>query len=140
MQQLGFYLLCYIQWTYHLPQYFSCDNILLSHMYIILNAHRLFSEKDIVRRALTETNDGKGIGRITAADIMTPKSKLLSVSPTDSTWDLMKFFTDHHFRAAPVISGNKLVGMVSVQAAANQLVQDHRAELVSLNSYIGGSY
>jgi len=45
------------------------------------------------------------------------------------------------YNTAPVLDdGGQLVGFVSIRDAVAQLVEDHSAEIVSLNGYINGSY
>mmetsp|Transcript_15065 Transcript_15065/g.22786 ORF Transcript_15065/g.22786 Transcript_15065/m.22786 type:complete len:210 (-) Transcript_15065:237-866(-) len=99
----------------------------------------IITEKDIVQKALCmESGD---ITAVLASEIMTPKDNLITVSISDSVWDLTRIFIEKNIRAAPVLDADdKLVGFVSVQDAVAQLVTDHSSELISLNAYINGSY
>ena len=95
----------------------------------------IVTEKDIVRRFVAEPTP-----QLQIQSIMTPKSQLLATSPTDSLWQIMVLFTERRFSVAPVMQGSRLVGMVSIQDAVKQLVQDHNSDIDSLNAYIEGSY
>jgi len=67
-------------------------------------------------------------------DIMTPKAKLITVSASDSVWEITRVFIDKGIRAAPVLDeGQKLVGFVHVRDAVAQLVTDHSNEMLSIN-------
>jgi len=99
----------------------------------------IITERDVVRRALD--NKSGDMTALVASDIMTKKEDLITVSTSDSVWDLTKIFLERGIRAAPVLDdGGQLVGFVSIRDAVAQLVEDHSAEIVSLNGYINGSY
>jgi len=75
-----------------------------------------------------------------AKDFMTPKEKLITVSASDSVWDVTRIFIEKNIRAAPVLDDGKLIGFVSVRDAVAQLVEDHSSEVLSLSAYVNGSY
>jgi CBS domain-containing protein len=72
----------------------------------------IVSEADLLRawpmsdipRALTEPT-------ITAADVMTPEP--VTVQPTDELVDVAAVLLDRGIRAAPVVEGRRLVGIIS---------------------------
>jgi len=72
----------------------------------------MVSEVDLLRAqtvpdALTTTPDCCA----TAADVMTPKP--VTVRPTDDLADVAAVLLDHGVRAAPVVEGDRLVGIIS---------------------------
>mmetsp|Transcript_254 Transcript_254/g.342 ORF Transcript_254/g.342 Transcript_254/m.342 type:complete len:216 (-) Transcript_254:310-957(-) len=97
----------------------------------------ILTEKDIVQQVL----NGKGeMNSLQAKDFMTPKEKLITVSASDSVWDVTRIFIEKNIRAAPVLDDGKLIGFVSVRDAVAQLVEDHSSEVLSLSAYVNGSY
>mmetsp|Transcript_14084 Transcript_14084/g.22321 ORF Transcript_14084/g.22321 Transcript_14084/m.22321 type:complete len:147 (-) Transcript_14084:427-867(-) len=98
----------------------------------------ILTEKDVILKALSATSGD--MTDVPASKIMTPKNELVTVSASDSVWDLTKIFIDKNIRAAPVLHGEKLVGFVNVRDAVAQLIHDHNEDIVSMNSYIHGSY
>ena len=72
----------------------------------------MVSEVDLLRAqpvpdALTTTPEC----RATAADVMAPKP--VTVRPTDDLADVAAVLLDHGVRAAPVVEGERLVGIIS---------------------------
>ena len=47
---------------------------------------------------------GKSSSELPVSDIMTPQSKLMTVSPQQSVVDVMTLMTDNNFRHVPVVS------------------------------------
>mmetsp|Transcript_24440 Transcript_24440/g.43369 ORF Transcript_24440/g.43369 Transcript_24440/m.43369 type:complete len:215 (+) Transcript_24440:100-744(+) len=99
----------------------------------------IVTERDIIRKALS--SDTGDVTSMDVGDIMTPKAKLITVSASDSVWEITRVFIDKGIRAAPVLDeGQKLVGFVHVRDAVAQLVTDHSNEMLSINEYLHGSY
>ncbi len=46
---------------------------------------------------------GKSSSELPVSDIMTPQSKLMTVSPQQSVVDVMTLMTDNNFRHVPVV-------------------------------------
>mmetsp|Transcript_5853 Transcript_5853/g.8042 ORF Transcript_5853/g.8042 Transcript_5853/m.8042 type:complete len:218 (+) Transcript_5853:81-734(+) len=97
----------------------------------------IVTEKDIVMKALKSKMD---MSSLEAKHLMTPRDKLITVSASDSVWDVTKIFIEKNIRAAPVMDDGKLIGFVSVRDAVAQLVEDHSTEMDSLSAYVNGSY
>jgi len=64
------------------------------------------------------------------ADVMT--TKLITAKPTDSVTDLMGVMTTHRIRHVPVMSGERLVGMVSI----GDLLKAQHDHLVAENQFM----
>jgi len=90
-----------------------------------------------VMKALKSKMD---MSSLEAKHLMTPRDKLITVSASDSVWDVTKIFIEKNIRAAPVMDDGKLIGFVSVRDAVAQLVEDHSTEMDSLSAYVNGSY
>ncbi len=69
----------------------------------------IVTERDMLRCFAMGNCDLK---QLKVADIMT--SKLITAKPTDSVTDLMGVMTTHRIRHVPILSGERLVGMVSI--------------------------
>jgi CBS domain-containing protein len=67
---------------------------------------------------------------ITVADVMT--TKLITAKPTDSVADLMGVMTTHRIRHVPIVSGEHLVGMVSI----GDLLKAQHDRLVAENQFM----
>ncbi len=55
---------------------------------------------------------GKSSSDLPVSNIMTPQSKLMTVSPQQSVVDVMKLMIDHNFRHVPVVSLLPCSGLV----------------------------
>jgi CBS domain-containing protein len=69
----------------------------------------IVTERDMLRCFAAGKCDLK---QLTVADVMT--TKLITAKPTDSVADLMGVMTTHRIRHVPVMSDERLVGMVSI--------------------------
>ncbi len=59
-------------------------------------------------------------------------TKLITAKPTDSVTDLMGVMTTHRIRHVPVMSGERLVGMVSI----GDLLKAQHDHLVAENQFM----
>lgn len=69
----------------------------------------LISEFDLLK-AMT---DGKDLRKITAEDIMTPESDLVTVTEDTPVMDLAGILQESHLIRVPVVKGKTLVGIVA---------------------------
>ena len=69
----------------------------------------ILTERDMLRCFAAGKCD---LTQMKVADVMT--TKLITAKPTDSVADLMGVMTTHRIRHVPVVSGERLVGMVSI--------------------------
>jgi CBS domain-containing protein len=71
--------------------------------------HGIFSERDYARKMITK---GKSAHTTTVKEIMT--TLLVSVNPDTRIHECMALMTEKRIRHLPVLSGEKLVGVVSI--------------------------
>src|SRR5271157_5140222 len=87
----------------------------------------IVTERDMLRFfALGKTD----LALIRVAEIMT--TKLITAKPTDSVADLMGVMTTHRIRHVPIVSGERLVGMVSI----GDLLKAQHDHLVCENQFM----
>ena len=83
---------------------------------------------------------GKQSTALDVSEIMTSRSKLLTVPPTASVVDVMGVMTEANIRHVPVVDGGQFLGMVSIRDVVTTLVEEHREEVGRLQEYIAGGY
>ena len=69
----------------------------------------IVTERDMLRFFAAGKSDLK---QIQVAEVMT--TRLITAKPTDSVADLMGVMTTHRIRHVPIMTGERLVGMVSI--------------------------
>ncbi len=69
----------------------------------------IITERDLLRCSAAGNFD---LAQFTVAQIMT--TRLITASPGDTVTDLMGVMTTHRIRHVPIMSGERLVGMVSI--------------------------
>ncbi len=69
----------------------------------------IITERDMLRCSAAGKYD---LTQLTVAEVMT--TKVITAKPTDSVTDLMGVMTTHRIRHVPIMSGGRLVGMVSI--------------------------
>ncbi len=87
----------------------------------------ILSERDMLRCFAAGKCD---LQQLKVADVMT--TKLITASPTDSVTDLMGVMTTHRIRHVPVMSGERLVGVVSI----GDLLKAQHDHLVAENQFM----
>ena len=65
---------------------------------------------------------------------------VLCAQPDDTIEQCMAVMTQRRCRHLPVVSGRKLVGIVSIGDLVKQLTRDQKADIRLLNDYISGKY
>lgn len=75
---------------------------------------------------------GKSSSDLPVSEIMTPQSKLMTVSPAQSVVDVMKLMIDNNFRHVPVVRSSAVCALIradlvswSVFSALCQLALQH---------------
>ncbi|NOT76298.1 MAG: CBS domain-containing protein [Cyclobacteriaceae bacterium] len=91
----------------------------------------IFTERDYARKLILKGKSSKD----------TPISELMTKNPftvtSDSTIeDCMKLMTEKHIRHLPVVEGEKLTGVISIGDVVKQIIQDQKAIIEHLESYI----
>ena len=90
----------------------------------------IVSERDIVRRLSWSGS----IHNLTASDVMT--KDVLSVTTNVTSSDLMQVMTENKCRHLPIVSGSRLVGMVSIGDVVKRLLEKYNSEVEQMRSFI----
>ena len=93
----------------------------------------VFSERDVLRII---HNRGEGFGRMRVAEVMTAKP--ITCSLEDDVNDVMGKMSERHIAKVPVLSDEKLVGVVSVGDVIKVMYDKLHTENQHLISYIQG--
>jgi CBS domain-containing protein len=81
----------------------------------------ILSERDYARKVVLL---GKTSRQTTVEVIMTPASRVVTIPPTATLEACMSLMTAHHVRHLPVLSGEKLVGMISSRDVIGALIAE----------------
>lgn len=92
----------------------------------------IISENDILSFGMASSEikerDRKGqispFWNIEVKDAMTPRSKLVLITPDDSIWSCIHFFTSLGVKRLPVIDKNSLTGLISVRDVLRYLYRE----------------
>lgn len=87
----------------------------------------ILTERDMLRCFAAGKCD---LTQLKVANVMT--TKLITARPTDSVTDLMGVMTTHRIRHVPIVSGESLVGMVSI----GDLLKAQHDHLVAENQFM----
>ncbi|MCL2294624.1 MAG: CBS domain-containing protein [Spirochaetes bacterium] len=95
------------------------------------NLEGIVSERDILRKGLLKLDKS-------VAEIMTPKSKLITVDASANIIDVMKKFDENKIRHMPVLENEKVIGVISIGDVIHGLLEINLAENDQLKKYIFG--
>ncbi len=90
----------------------------------------ILSERDLVK----SLNNDIDLDRNTASDLMT--TDLIVTSAEVSSSDLMKLMTDHKIRHVPIVSEDRLIGIVSIGDVVKRLLEKFEMETEQLRMFI----
>ena len=93
----------------------------------------IFTERDYARKVYLK---GKSSLDTAVRDIMV--SPVICVSPDQSVNECMALMTKHRFRHLPVVTGDKLVGMLSIGDLVKSVIDDQKYEIEQLEHFIHG--
>ncbi|HEX8141030.1 MAG TPA: CBS domain-containing protein [Pyrinomonadaceae bacterium] len=93
----------------------------------------IMSERDYARKVILH---GKSSREMLAGEIMT--SKVYYVSPEQNLQECMALMTDKHVRHLPVLSGEQLVGIISIGDVVKAIIADQEDTIKLLENYITG--
>ncbi|CAK0771436.1 hypothetical protein CVIRNUC_003860 [Coccomyxa viridis] len=97
----------------------------------------IVTERDYLTKVVVV---GKSSSELPVSAIMTPQSKLMTVTPQQSVVDVMTLMIDNTFRHVPVVDKGNYLGMISIRDVVGVMVEEHREEVGRLHEYIQGSY
>lgn len=93
----------------------------------------VMSERDYTRKIALK---GKSSKQTPVKEIIT--GKVVSASPSHTVEDCMRLMTDHRVRHLPVLSGEKIVGIVSIGDLVNWIISAQTTTIHQLQTYITG--
>ncbi|MEZ0607326.1 CBS domain-containing protein [Fibrella sp. WM1] len=94
----------------------------------------IFSERDYARKGILQ---GRASKDTLIRDVMT--SNLITIAPEQLLESAMLTMSEKHIRHLPVLEGNRLIGIISINDVVNAIIHDQKARISSLESYISGS-
>ena len=100
----------------------------------VLDQNRLagvFSERDIIKRVVVPQKD---VRKTSIRDVMT--TDLVVAESTEEISDVLDKMRQHHCRHMPVVSGDRLVGFLSLRDLLSADLEEKDAQVQQLNSYI----
>ena len=95
------------------------------------NLQGIFTERDYARKIVLH---GKSSKDTPISEAMTTNP--ITVSPADSIEHCMQLMTDKHIRHLPVMTGDKVAGMVSIGDVVKFIIADQKQTISQLESYI----
>jgi CBS domain-containing protein len=103
---------------------------------LVMNGDRLsgiVSERDYARKVVLL---GRSSTETPVADIMT--AKVITVSPRQNADDCMRLMTDKRIRHLPVMSGERVIGVLSIGDLVRAVIEEHERTIADLETYIHG--
>ena len=91
----------------------------------------ILSERDYARKVVLE---GKTSSSTKVSEIMT--TKVITVEESQKVDDCMNMMTENHIRHLPVISGGKVLGLISIGDVLKQVMQQQKDLIEQLEAYI----
>ncbi len=95
----------------------------------------VFSERDYARKV---TLKGKSSKDTPVRDIMS--TKIVCVTPNQSTEECMSLMTEKRVRHLPVMDGEKLIGIISIGDVVKAVIADREDIIEQLEHYITGTF
>jgi CBS domain-containing protein len=93
----------------------------------------IFTERDYARSVVLQ---GKSSPTTPVRDIMT--TRVIYVQPKQTVEECMAIMTDKHIRHLPVLSDDKLVGMISIGDLVKSIIEDQKFTIEQLETFIRG--
>lgn len=94
----------------------------------------IFSERDYARKGILQ---GRASKDTLIRNVMT--ANVITITPEQSLELCMITMAEKHIRHLPVMDGEKLVGIISINDVVNTIIHDQKARINSLESYITGT-
>jgi CBS domain-containing protein len=93
----------------------------------------MFSEKDYARKVILK---GKASKQTKIGEIMS--DKVIFVAPENSIDHCMQLMTTKFIRHLPVISGEKLIGVISIGDVVKHIIEEQKFIIENMEQYIAG--
>ncbi len=94
----------------------------------------IFSERDYARKVILQ---GRASRETHILDVMT--HSVITIEPEQKLEECMLIMSDKHIRHLPVMEGETLMGIISINDVVSAIIHDQKAHINSLQSYISGS-
>ncbi len=94
----------------------------------------IFSERDYARKGILH---GRTSQQTYIYEVMT--KKVVSVSLQHKIEACMKLMSEGHFRHLPVLQGDQVVGVISINDILAAIIREQKAHISTLESYITGN-
>ncbi len=91
----------------------------------------ILSERDYARKVVLQ---GKTSKETMVEEIMT--AKVITVTPDDSIDTCMELMSNRHIRHLPVMTGDKVTGVISISDVVTAIIQSQKETIDYLKSYI----
>jgi CBS domain-containing protein len=101
---------------------------------LVMNGDKLagiVSERDYARKVVLL---GRSSTETTVESIMT--AKVVTVNPKQDAHDCMRLMTDMRIRHLPVVSGERVVGVLSIGDLVRAVIEEQERTIADLESYI----
>ncbi len=93
----------------------------------------IISERDYARKVVLQ---GRSSADTPVRAIMT--SSVISITADASVHDAMRIMTERRIRHLPIMTGEKLEGIVSIGDLVKAVIEEQQAEIDTLQAYIRG--
>lgn len=94
----------------------------------------IFTERDYARKGELA---GRKAAETPIREVMT--SPILTVSPETTVDECLALMQKHHFRHLPVVSGDRVVGILSIRDVMEVVLKERESLITGLENYITGS-
>ena len=95
----------------------------------------VFSERDYARKVILKDKSSKDTP---VRDIMS--TKIVCVTPNQTTEECMSLMTEKRVRHLPVMDGEKLIGIISIGDVVKAVIADREDIIEQLEHYITGTF
>ncbi len=95
----------------------------------------IFSERDYARKIVLK---GLHSDDTLVKDVMT--AKLITIEMEDKLEVAMQIMSEKHIRHLPVMEGDTLAGIISINDVVSSIIQEQKSQIASLQGYISGNY